>query len=70
MCTGPFPVLRTGACSAGAGSWTLLDLEEEISKKTLCAVAEASALAISTADGCLGGGIVYGGVGATCPSPH
>jgi hypothetical protein len=47
-----------------------VDLEEEISKKTLCAVAEASALAISTADGCLGGGIVYGGVGATCPSPH
>jgi hypothetical protein len=66
----PALVLRTAALSAEQERWSLLDLEAEISKKTLCAVAEASALAISTADGCLGGGIVYGGVGATCPSPN
>jgi acetaldehyde dehydrogenase (acetylating) len=66
----PALVLKTAACSAGAGTWTLLDLETEISSRTLCAVAEASALAISTADGCLSAGIVYGGVGSTCPSPH
>jgi hypothetical protein len=56
---------------AGPGStWTLEQLENVIVEKTLCAVAEASVLAISTPDVCLAAGIAYGGVGATCPSPQ
>jgi hypothetical protein len=70
VCLGPSLVLRTETCSAGQETWSLPDLEAEISSRALCAVAEASALAISTADGCLGAGIVYGGVVATCPSPQ
>jgi hypothetical protein len=63
-------VLRTEACFAGQETWSLFDLEAEISSRALCAVAQASALAISTADGCLSAGVVYGGVDATCPSPQ
>jgi hypothetical protein len=55
---------------AGPGRWTLDQLEAVIVEKSLCAVAEAAALAISTPDGCLAAGIVYGGAEATCPSPH
>jgi hypothetical protein len=65
----PALVLRSAACYAEQGQWSLLDLEAAISSRALCAVAEASALAISVPEGCLGAGIVYGGVGATCPSP-
>jgi hypothetical protein len=55
---------------AGPGRWTLEQLETEIVGKSLCAVAEASVLAISTPDLCLAGGTVYGGGGATCPSRY
>jgi hypothetical protein len=46
------------------------ELEVVIVEKSLCAVAEAAALAISTPDGCLAAGVVYAGAEATCPSPH
>jgi hypothetical protein len=62
----PCSLVRTEACCAGHGTWTLLDLEAEIASRTLCAVAEASALSILKADECLGAGIVYGGEGAIC----
>jgi hypothetical protein len=55
---------------AGPGIWTQGQLEQLIVEKSLCAVAEASVLAISTPDFCLAAGIAYGGVDATCPSPH
>jgi hypothetical protein len=55
---------------ADGGSWTDEDLAVAIEAKTLCAVAEASALAISGPYGCLAGGIVYADVGpGTCLPP-
>jgi hypothetical protein len=46
------------------------ELEVVIVEKSLFAVADAVALAISTPDGCLSAGIVYAGAEATCLSPH
>jgi hypothetical protein len=44
------------------------NLSIDIQKKSLCALAEASALAISDhSDTCLAAGIVYAGVSSSCP---
>jgi hypothetical protein len=61
---------KTVRVRAGPGRWTLEELEVVIVEKSLCAVASASVLAISTPDFCLAAGIVYGGAEATCPSPY
>jgi hypothetical protein len=65
----PGSQLRTGACSAGRGTWTELDLEAEISKRTFCTVARAFAIALYTDGGCFPAGIMYDSLGATCPDP-
>jgi hypothetical protein len=62
-------MLSIVGCFAGSGTWTAAALSKVIAEKSLCAVAEAAALAISTPDGCLAAGIVYGGAQATCPAP-
>lgn len=57
-------------CScAGSGSWTVQSLTADIESASLCALAEASATAISSGpNSCLAGGVVYAGAeDSLCP---
>jgi hypothetical protein len=46
------------------------DLEAEIRKRSLCATATATALAIAKPDACLASGVVYADVSSgSCPEP-
>ena len=54
---------------ADGGHWTVDAYAKRIEEASLCALAEASALAISAPNLCLAGGIVYANAGhSVCPA--